>query len=229
MSSLVTAPERSVAGKITRSGLDTRRSRPPASTIVASDAAMPRSSTATSPDAHQRPPGSCSVRHGEPRSRARQTDGLTGSPAEISRRPWASCCAPRGRGRCGRPLSVAGPTYGIATCLLGADSETLAFTSRTAADRTLAPTNNGRRYAIRRALATAQDRAVGVAEPEPGDAGGCPCGHRLAKDLCLRRVVMEIGPDALRLTVSMAGAPVRTECSRLENAVEKRGMVIIRR
>ncbi len=38
--------ERSVGGKITRSGLDTRRSRPPASTIVASDAAMPRSSTA---------------------------------------------------------------------------------------------------------------------------------------------------------------------------------------
>jgi hypothetical protein len=41
MSSLVTAPERSLIGKITRSGLDTRKSRPPASTIVASDAAMP--------------------------------------------------------------------------------------------------------------------------------------------------------------------------------------------
>src|SRR4029453_10525561 len=41
MSSLVTAPERSVVGKITRSGLDTRKSRPPASTITASDAAMP--------------------------------------------------------------------------------------------------------------------------------------------------------------------------------------------
>ncbi len=40
-SSLVNAPERSVIGKITRSGLDTRRSRPPASTIIASDAAMP--------------------------------------------------------------------------------------------------------------------------------------------------------------------------------------------
>src|SRR4029453_10153451 len=40
MSSLVTAPERSVIGKITRSGLDTRKSRPPASTIIASDAAM---------------------------------------------------------------------------------------------------------------------------------------------------------------------------------------------
>ena len=40
MSSLVTAPERSVIGKITRSGLDTRKSRPPASTIVASDVAM---------------------------------------------------------------------------------------------------------------------------------------------------------------------------------------------
>jgi hypothetical protein len=38
---LVTAPERSVIGKITRSGLDTRKSRPPASTIIASDAAMP--------------------------------------------------------------------------------------------------------------------------------------------------------------------------------------------
>ena len=36
MSSLVTAAVRSVAGKITRSGLDTRSSRPPASTIVAS-------------------------------------------------------------------------------------------------------------------------------------------------------------------------------------------------
>ena len=41
MSSLVTAALRSVAGKITRSALDTRRSRPPASTVVASDAAMP--------------------------------------------------------------------------------------------------------------------------------------------------------------------------------------------
>src|SRR5918995_5701927 len=41
MSSLVTALERSVIGKITRSGLVTRKSRPPASTIMASDAAMP--------------------------------------------------------------------------------------------------------------------------------------------------------------------------------------------
>src|SRR4051794_4117797 len=40
MSSLVTSPERSVAGKITRSGLETRNSRPPASTVVASDLAM---------------------------------------------------------------------------------------------------------------------------------------------------------------------------------------------
>src|SRR4029450_12864834 len=40
MSSLVTALERSVIGKITRPGLDTRKSRPPASTM-ASDAAMP--------------------------------------------------------------------------------------------------------------------------------------------------------------------------------------------
>src|SRR5215203_1976165 len=38
MSSLVTAAERSVAGKITRSALVTRRSRPPASTMVASEA-----------------------------------------------------------------------------------------------------------------------------------------------------------------------------------------------
>src|ERR1700737_1595594 len=37
----MTARERSVIGKITRSGLDTRKSRPPASTIVASDLAMP--------------------------------------------------------------------------------------------------------------------------------------------------------------------------------------------
>src|SRR5215210_931440 len=49
MSSLVTGPERSVFGKITRSGLDTRRSRPPASMIVASDAGMPWSSTAPTP------------------------------------------------------------------------------------------------------------------------------------------------------------------------------------
>src|SRR5919201_2474242 len=49
MSSLVTAPERLVFGKSTRSGLDTRKSRPPASMIVASpDAAMPRSSTGPS-------------------------------------------------------------------------------------------------------------------------------------------------------------------------------------
>src|SRR5687768_1394953 len=47
MSSLVTGPDRSVAGKMTRSALVTRRSRPPASTIVLSDAAMPVSSTAT--------------------------------------------------------------------------------------------------------------------------------------------------------------------------------------
>src|SRR4051794_13523984 len=40
MSSLVTGPERSVAGKITRAGLLTRSSRPPASTIVLSDAGM---------------------------------------------------------------------------------------------------------------------------------------------------------------------------------------------
>src|SRR5919197_4811433 len=51
MSSLVTGPDRSVLGKITRSGLDTRKSRPPASTIVASDVAMPRSSTARTPGA----------------------------------------------------------------------------------------------------------------------------------------------------------------------------------
>src|SRR2546423_1417416 len=46
MSSLVTAALRSVFGKITRSGLDTRRSRPPASTITASGAPMGPSSTA---------------------------------------------------------------------------------------------------------------------------------------------------------------------------------------
>src|SRR5215207_9434025 len=40
MSSLLTGADRSVAGKITRSGLLTRSSRPPASTIVASDAAI---------------------------------------------------------------------------------------------------------------------------------------------------------------------------------------------
>src|SRR5438876_445320 len=40
MSSFVTSAVRSVAGKITRSGFETRTSRPPASTAVASDAAM---------------------------------------------------------------------------------------------------------------------------------------------------------------------------------------------
>ncbi len=44
MSSLVTSAVRSVAGKITRSPLVTRRSRPPASSIVTSDA-IPLSST----------------------------------------------------------------------------------------------------------------------------------------------------------------------------------------
>jgi hypothetical protein len=38
---LVISAERSVAGKITRSALVTRRSRPPASMIVASEAGMP--------------------------------------------------------------------------------------------------------------------------------------------------------------------------------------------
>src|ERR671933_2352365 len=37
MSSFVSAGVRSVAGKITRSGLETRRSRPPASMVVASE------------------------------------------------------------------------------------------------------------------------------------------------------------------------------------------------
>jgi len=41
MSSFVAAAVRSVAGKITRSGLETRSSRPPASTLVASEVAMP--------------------------------------------------------------------------------------------------------------------------------------------------------------------------------------------
>src|SRR3954447_16842751 len=45
MSSFVTAAVRSVGGKITRSGLETRRSRPPASTVVASDLATSGSST----------------------------------------------------------------------------------------------------------------------------------------------------------------------------------------
>src|SRR4051794_28210509 len=41
MSSFVTGAERSVAGKITRSPLVTRSSRPPASTMVTSEAGMP--------------------------------------------------------------------------------------------------------------------------------------------------------------------------------------------
>src|SRR3954454_6741421 len=45
MSSLVTGAVRSVAGKMTRSPLVTRSSRPPASSIVTSDGAMSRSST----------------------------------------------------------------------------------------------------------------------------------------------------------------------------------------
>src|SRR4029079_17493027 len=49
MSSLVTAAERSVAGKITRSPLVTRRSRPPASTMVASDGIVRESSRMREP------------------------------------------------------------------------------------------------------------------------------------------------------------------------------------
>src|SRR3954451_24264049 len=45
MSSFVSAGVRSVSGKITRSGLDTRTSRPPASTVVASPLAIHESST----------------------------------------------------------------------------------------------------------------------------------------------------------------------------------------
>src|SRR5829696_7300348 len=73
MSSLVSAPERSVGGKITRSGLDTRSSRPPASTIVASAFAMPLSCTATAPGAHG--PGCLvvvAVAPGKPRHGERQ-------------------------------------------------------------------------------------------------------------------------------------------------------------
>src|SRR4051794_21646734 len=55
MSSLVSSAVRSVAGKITRSGLDTRSSRPPASTTVASDA-MPGSSTARASPGHAHEP-----------------------------------------------------------------------------------------------------------------------------------------------------------------------------
>src|SRR4029453_17900208 len=53
MSSLVISGVRSVAGKITRSGLDTRRSRPPASMMVASEVAM-ASKTATHLENHRR-------------------------------------------------------------------------------------------------------------------------------------------------------------------------------
>src|SRR5215218_6219658 len=52
MSSLVTSPERSVIGKITRSGLDTRKSRPPAATVVSSDAAIPGVLRQRRPSAH---------------------------------------------------------------------------------------------------------------------------------------------------------------------------------
>src|SRR5215207_125950 len=57
MSSLVTGPERSVAGKITRAGLLTRSSRPPASTIVLSDAAMLCGTYGTGPARHTRSGG----------------------------------------------------------------------------------------------------------------------------------------------------------------------------
>src|SRR6478672_9979193 len=54
MSSFVTAAVRSVGGKITRSGLDTRRSRPPASRIVSGTGAMnqvlPTRAPALAPD-----------------------------------------------------------------------------------------------------------------------------------------------------------------------------------
>src|SRR3954468_23143755 len=49
MSSLVTAAERSVAGKITRSPLVTRRSRPPASTMVASGGIVRESTRVADP------------------------------------------------------------------------------------------------------------------------------------------------------------------------------------
>src|SRR3954451_15446859 len=49
MSSFVTATERSVAGKITRSPLVTRRSRPPASTMVASDGILRESTPVAEP------------------------------------------------------------------------------------------------------------------------------------------------------------------------------------
>src|SRR4051812_11056216 len=49
MSSFVTAAERSVAGKITRSPLVTRRSRPPASTMVASDGIVRESTPVAEP------------------------------------------------------------------------------------------------------------------------------------------------------------------------------------
>src|SRR5215212_5929383 len=49
MSSLVNAGERSVAGKMTRSGFVTRKSRPPASTTVASDKGRPAYARASGP------------------------------------------------------------------------------------------------------------------------------------------------------------------------------------
>src|SRR5829696_6057748 len=52
MSSFVTGADRSVAVKMTRPPLVTRRSGPPASTIVALDDAIPWSSTATKETTH---------------------------------------------------------------------------------------------------------------------------------------------------------------------------------
>src|SRR4051812_18922698 len=82
MSSLVTAGVRSVAGKITRSGLVTRRSRPPASTIVASAAGMP--GVLTCSDARERPR---EAEHLAVRQRAAErvrdpVDGARGAPGD---------------------------------------------------------------------------------------------------------------------------------------------------
>src|SRR5215213_9465756 len=59
MSSLLTAAQPSVGGKITRSPLVTRRSRPPASTMVASEAMRWSSTPPAESPSPPGPPGTC--------------------------------------------------------------------------------------------------------------------------------------------------------------------------
>src|SRR5512133_3465498 len=84
MSSLVTAPERSLIGKITRSGLDTRKWRPPASTILASDTAMPGVLRQRRPGAHRH--GTAAASHDSGALACSNSFERSASPAGLPRR-----------------------------------------------------------------------------------------------------------------------------------------------